>query len=57
MILKKAFEPQRRKEREGKTICYWSLSNHPIGEYLSRFMSLFYLRLRVFAVNELRFLG
>jgi hypothetical protein len=40
-----------------KTICYWSQPNHPIGEYQSHFMPLFYLRLRVFAVNELRFSG
>jgi hypothetical protein len=54
---KKAFEPQRRKERKGKPMCYLNLSIHQIGEHLMDFMSLCSLRLRVFAVNELRFLG
>jgi hypothetical protein len=57
MNFKKAFEPQRRKECKVKTVCYWNLPSHPIGEYLRDFISLFSLRLRVFAVNELRFLG
>jgi hypothetical protein len=57
MILKKAFEPQRRKERKVKTVCYWNLPSHPTGEYLRDIMSLFSLRLSVFAVSDLRFLG
>jgi hypothetical protein len=57
MNFKKAFEPQRRKERKVKTVCYWNLPSHPIGEYLRDFISLFSSRLRAFAVNELRFLG
>jgi hypothetical protein len=40
-----------------KTMCYWNLPNHQIGEYQMDFMFLFSLRLRAFAVNELRFLG
>jgi hypothetical protein len=54
---KKAFEPQRRKEREGKTMHYWHLSRHLIGEYPMDLMFLCSLRLRVFAVDELRFPG
>ena len=38
-------------------MCYRNLPSHPIGEYQIDFMSLFSLRLRVFAVKELRFLG
>ena len=38
-------------------MCYLNLSSNRIGEYPMDFMSLFSLRLRVFAVNELRFLG
>ena len=69
--LKKAFEPQRRKERKGKTMCYLNLPSHLIGGCQMDFMPLFCelgnkppipaypisLRLRVFAVNKLRFLG
>ena len=69
MNLKKAFEPQRRKERKGKAMCYRNLFSHRIGEYQMDVMPLFCdlgnkppipaypisLRLRVFAVNELRF--
>ncbi|HUX63330.1 hypothetical protein [Sulfuricella sp.] len=71
MNLKKAFEPQRRKERKGngvrrdgqliaqlaKTMCYGNLLSHRLGECRMGFMSLFSLRLRAFAVNELRFPG
>lgn len=38
-------------------MCYRNLPSHRTGEYQMDFMSLFSLRLRVFAVNELRFLG
>ncbi len=38
-------------------MCYRNLPSHRIGEYQMNVMSLFSLRLRVFAVNELRFLG
>jgi hypothetical protein len=55
MNLKKAFEPQRRKERKGKARRYRNFPGHPIGEYQMDFMPLFSLRLRVFAVNELWF--
>ena len=44
MNLEKAFEPQRRKECKGKTICYPRQSLHLAW------------RLRAFAVNEPRFL-
>jgi hypothetical protein len=40
-----------------KTMCYRNPLSHRIGECQMDFMSLFSLRLRVFAVNELRFLG
>jgi hypothetical protein len=39
-----------------KTMCCRNLPSHRIGEYQINFMSMFSLRLRVFAVNELRFL-
>ena len=65
MNLKKAFEPQKRKERKGKTMCYRNLPSPQIREYQMDFMPLFCelgdeapipanpisLRLRVFAVN------
>ena len=54
---KKVFEPQRRKERKVKTMCYRNLPSYRTGEFKMVIMSLFSLRLRVFAVNELRFLG
>ncbi len=57
MNLKKAFEPQRRKERKGKAMCYRNLPSHWIDECQMDIMPLFSLRLRVFAVNELRSLG
>jgi hypothetical protein len=34
IILEKAFEPQRRKEREGKSISYQTIVYYPIGSGL-----------------------
>jgi hypothetical protein len=55
--LENLVKPQRRKERKGKTMCYLNMPSHLTGERKIDFMSLFSLRLRVFAVNEMRFLG
>ena len=57
MSLEKTFEPQRRKERKIKTMSYPRTTLHPTGEWKTSFMYLFSLRLRAFAVIELRFLG
>jgi hypothetical protein len=57
MNLKNSVELQRSKEREGKTMCYLNMSSHLTGERKIDFMSLISLHLRVFAVNEMRFLG
>ncbi|MHB9119635.1 MAG: hypothetical protein ACYC2R_15395 [Burkholderiales bacterium] len=40
MNLKKAFEPQRRKEHKLKTMCYRNIPRHWIGEYPMDFISL-----------------
>ncbi|MHB9100230.1 MAG: hypothetical protein ACYC2E_01760 [Sulfuricella sp.] len=70
MNLEKTFEPQRRKERKVITTHYRNLPSHRTGECQIDVLSLFCelgsnppisaypisLRLRVFAVNALRFL-
>ena len=38
-------------------MCYRNISSHLTGEFKMGFIFLFSLHLRVFAVNELRFLG
>ena len=46
-----------RAKRKGKITYYWHMVSHRTGECQMDFMSLFSLRLRVFAVNDLRLLG